>query len=105
VAVLDAVYERRPPFSPEAVVSEFVELLKTYRATEVVGDRYGGEWPREQFRKLGIEYRVAEKPKSKLVRQTFRLSASEGPADRAFRIRRVRTEPPGLDRCGDVAPE
>src|SRR6185312_8850030 len=48
-AVLDAVRECRPPFSPENVVDEFCTLLKSYRITTVTGDRYAGEWPREQF--------------------------------------------------------
>ena len=64
--VLDAVRERRPPFSPEAVVEEFATMLKTYRCHEVTGDRYGGEWPREVFRKHGIKYRPSEKDKSTL---------------------------------------
>ena len=65
-AVLDAVREHKPPFSPEAVASEFAEALKAYRVSTVMGDRYGGEWPREQFRKRGIEYRPAKKTKSEL---------------------------------------
>jgi hypothetical protein len=65
-AVLDCVRERRPPFSPEAVVSEFADILKTYRVGTVRGDRYAGEWPREAFRKLGIEYFAAPKPKSEI---------------------------------------
>jgi len=32
----------------------------------VTGDRYGGEWPREQFRKRGIAYRISEQSKSEL---------------------------------------
>jgi hypothetical protein len=36
--------------------------------TTVVGDRYGGEWPRERFRKHGIDYRVSDKPRSDLYR-------------------------------------
>jgi hypothetical protein len=63
-AVLDAVREVRPPFSPESVVEEFATLLKSYGVTTVCGDRYAGEWPRERFRVHGIEYEVAEKPKS-----------------------------------------
>jgi hypothetical protein len=43
VTVLDAVRERRPPFSPEDVVAEFAALLKSYRITKVQGDRYAGE--------------------------------------------------------------
>ncbi len=61
-AVLDAVRERRPPFSPEAVVEEFATLLKAYRINQVEGDRYGGEWPRERFRIHGIMYTSAENP-------------------------------------------
>ena len=50
------------------MVEEFAALLKSYRVSTVVGDRYGGEWPRERFRKHGIEYRVADKPRSDLYR-------------------------------------
>ena len=67
-AVLDAVREVRPPFSPESVVAEFAATLRSYRVTKVSGDRYAGEWPREQFRKFGITYEVAAKPKSDLFR-------------------------------------
>ena len=46
----------KPPFSPEAVVAEFCQLLKTYHAAAVFGDRYAGEWPREQVGRFGIGY-------------------------------------------------
>ena len=62
--VVDAVRERRPPFSPDQVAKEFTELLRSYRVRTVTGDRYGGEWPRERFRAHGIAYALAEKPKS-----------------------------------------
>jgi hypothetical protein len=65
-AVLDAVREIRPPFSPEAVTQEFAQLLKTYRIATVRGDRYGGEYPRERFRAHGIAYQTSEKNKSEL---------------------------------------
>jgi hypothetical protein len=64
--ILDAVRERKPPFSPEAVVEEYAEFLKTYRITKVRGDAYAGEWPREQFRKRGINYETSEKNRSAL---------------------------------------
>jgi len=64
--VLDVVREMRPPFSPERVVEEYAALLKVYNIPIVVGDRYAGEWPREQFRKHGIDYRPSEKSKSEL---------------------------------------
>ena len=41
--------------------------MKGYHIGSVTGDRYGGEWPREQFRKLGgVDYRTAEKTKSEI---------------------------------------
>lgn len=64
LAVLDAVREVRPPFSPESVVVEFCTLLKSYGLSRATGDRYGGEWPREQFRKHGVTYEPADKSKS-----------------------------------------
>jgi hypothetical protein len=75
-AVVDALLERKPPFSPEAVVVEFCEVLRRYGVAEVTGDRYGGEWPREQFRKDGVEYRLAEKPASDLFREWLPMVTS-----------------------------
>jgi len=72
-AVLDAIRERRPPFSPDAVVQEFAGLVKSYRVQRVRGDRYAGEWPRERFRAHGIQYEPAEKPKSDLYRDLLPL--------------------------------
>ncbi|MBL8599766.1 MAG: hypothetical protein JNL14_18685 [Devosia sp.] len=67
-ALVDAMRERKPPFSPEAVVQDFCDLLTEYGVREVTGDRYAGEWPREQFRKLGVTYKLSEKPRSDLYR-------------------------------------
>ena len=64
--VLDVIREARPPFSPERVVQEFAELLKVYRIGRVEGDRYGGEWPRERFRRHGIMYDPSTKNRSEL---------------------------------------
>ena len=66
VMIIDAVREARPPFSPEAVTAEFAGLLKSYGVTSVIGDRYAGEWPKEQFGKFGISYEQSAKPKSDL---------------------------------------
>ena len=66
--VIDAVRERRPPFSPEDVVEEYAAVLKTYRVSSVTGDRYAGEFPRELFRKHGVNYELSEQTKSDLFR-------------------------------------
>lgn len=68
IAVLDAVREARPPFSPEAVVRDFAGLLRSYNVRTVRGDRYAGEWPRERFRENGITYELSDAPKSDLYR-------------------------------------
>lgn len=68
LAVIDATREVKPPFSPEGVVKDFCDLLARYGITRVTGDRYAGEWPREQFRKHGVDYEVSESPRSDLYR-------------------------------------
>jgi hypothetical protein len=73
VAVLDVLRERRPPFSPEAVVEEYTRALHSYGVRQVVGDKYAGEWPREQFRKRGIWYRPADLPKSQIYLECLPL--------------------------------
>jgi hypothetical protein len=67
-AVLDAVRERKPPFSPAAVVDEFAATLRSYRVSSVTGDHWGGEFVREPFRLHGIRYAVSEQVKSDLYR-------------------------------------
>lgn len=63
-AIIDVIREVKPPFSPEAVVSEFATVLKLYRLSTVIGDRYAGEWVREIFRNHGVFYQHSEKAKS-----------------------------------------
>ena len=63
---LDCVRERRAPFSPEDVVREFAETLKSYGVSKVKGDRYAGEWPRERFRVHGIGYESCERSKTEI---------------------------------------
>jgi hypothetical protein len=62
--VIDAIREVTPRFSPDFVVEEFSNTLKTYNITTVCGDRYAGEFPRELFRKHGVQYECSEKAKS-----------------------------------------
>jgi hypothetical protein len=66
VVVVDVLRERKAPFNPEDCTDEFCNLLKGYRISRVTGDRYAGEWPREQFRKRSIHYDSSELPKSGL---------------------------------------
>jgi hypothetical protein len=74
--VLDALRERRPPFSPEATIEEHAAFFKSYGIRKIVGDRWGGEFPREAFRKHGIEYTVSERVKSDIYKDTLPLMNS-----------------------------
>lgn len=71
LVVIDVVRAWTPPFNPSGVVEECAALVKSYRVSEVTGDRYAGEWPREQFRANGIHYRVAERDRSALYLETL----------------------------------
>jgi hypothetical protein len=71
--VIDAIREAKPPFSPEAVVSEFSGLLKSYRVPKIQGDRYASLWPVEQFSKFGIIYEQAARPKNELYQAALAL--------------------------------
>jgi hypothetical protein len=55
-----------PPFDPRLAVGRFAEVLERYGIRSVVGDAYGGQTFREDFRRFGIEYLVAEKTTSQL---------------------------------------
>ncbi|MGA9441972.1 MAG: hypothetical protein WBV18_00880 [Methyloceanibacter sp.] len=67
------IRERRPPFSPEAVVADFANVLKAYGIIRINGDRYSGEWVREAFRRHGVIYDPADAPKSDLYRDFLPL--------------------------------
>jgi hypothetical protein len=79
LAVLDCLRERRPPFSPEEVVAEFVQLLRSYHVGKIVGDRYGGEWVSEAFSKAShsARYEASELSKSEIYRELLPLLNSK----------------------------
>jgi hypothetical protein len=76
--VVDAVRERRPPFSPGDVITEFSSLLKSYRVSKVTGDRFAGGFPPEQFAGHGINFEPAVKTKSDLYGELLPLLNSGG---------------------------
>jgi len=72
-AVLDVVRETRPPFSPDACVEQFAQVLRSYGLSLVDGDFYGGLWPTEAFSRHGITYRRSAKPKSTIYLEALPL--------------------------------
>jgi len=51
---------------PASIVAEYAQTLKTYGLKKITGDRYAGSWPADEFKKHGIDYQPAPKPKSDL---------------------------------------
>lgn len=76
VAVLDALYERRPPFNPSDVVADVAALLRSYGCSTVVGDRYAAEWVVEAFAKEGIRYEASERDRSAIYLDALPLFTS-----------------------------
>jgi hypothetical protein len=64
--IVDCLLEQRVPFSPELCVRDFSYTLKSYGVRKVIGDRYAGLWPVEQFARFDIEYEQSAAPKSEL---------------------------------------
>ncbi len=76
VAVLDCLFERRPPFNPSEVVEEIAALLKSYRLTSCIGDRYAAGWVVEAFQKVGISYSHSERDRSAIYSDVLPLFTS-----------------------------
>jgi pimeloyl-ACP methyl ester carboxylesterase len=94
--VLDAIREVVPPFSPNAVVEQFCEVLRKYQIATVYGDRYGGEWCREPFLHRGVNYEISERSKSDIYRDFLPLLNSRSVA--LLDHRRMRQQFMGLER-------
>lgn len=76
ISVLDVIREAKPPFSPKTIVEQYSALLKLYGISKVSGDRYAGDWPREQFLEQGITYEPSAKPKSAIYGEFLPLMMS-----------------------------
>jgi hypothetical protein len=64
--VLDALRERRPPFSPADVVIEFAATLRSYGIGTVQSDKYAGSWVVEACARHGVRVEQSARPKSDL---------------------------------------
>ena len=74
--ILDALIERRPPFSPSETLKEFSKILRMYRCSKIVGDRFGGAFPAEAFSKEGIRFSVTKHSKSQIYKEALPLLMS-----------------------------
>jgi len=64
--VLDLARRWPAPHNPQSVIREMAEVLRAYGVRRVTGDRYAGEWPRQEFMKHQIAYNPAPQVRSRL---------------------------------------
>ncbi len=94
--VLDFIYEITAPFDFNEQFEKCADMLHEYRILEIVGDAWGGDFPTQKFRDLGIKYTLSEKNKSELyldfafIAQTARV--------RLLESERLKTQILNLDR-------
>ena len=71
--VVCAFREKLPPFSPESAIGELSAFFKGYHVSKITMDRWGGDFPAEQFRKHGISCEASEAPKSDIYKEFLPL--------------------------------
>jgi hypothetical protein len=76
VVYLDRLLEREPPFHPATTVAEFVEVLRSYRITQVTGDHFSGGWASSEFLRHNIQYWASPRNKSDLYLRVLPLLLS-----------------------------
>lgn len=74
--VVDALFERKPPFNPQDVTLEVSWLLKSYGVTSCVGDKYAAGYNIEDFARCGLEYTYCDKDTSQNYIESLALFTS-----------------------------
>ncbi len=94
--ILDVLRERRPPFQPKAVVSEYSDLMKSFGLFEVTADRYAGDWVASAFQENGVTVRPSELSASELYLNFLPL-ISNGTVE-LLDVKRLAGQLTGLER-------
>lgn len=58
--IVDLAHEWEPPFSPAQTMREVAALCHHFGVDTLIGDRWGGDFPKEALRNEGIGYKVSE---------------------------------------------
>jgi len=69
--VLDVLEHVKAPHEPSVVTERFCRILKDYRLSKVVGDRYGAEWVAGAFKGRGISYESSTLDKSSIYMEVL----------------------------------
>jgi Terminase large subunit, T4likevirus-type, N-terminal len=64
--IIDLVRGRSPPFDPQQVAGEYVDLAQSYGVRTLTGDNYAAAWVSETFKRAGASFDAAKFPKSKI---------------------------------------
>ena len=75
-AVVDAVFERRAPFSPPEVVKEVADLARSYGIGRVAGDRFAADWVVSAFAAEGLIYEASTRNRSTIYLDALPLFTS-----------------------------
>jgi hypothetical protein len=73
VCVVDALFEARSPFDPDAVTAQCAQLLLSYSVLVVMGDSYASQWPVTAFARNGITYQAAPVNKGEIYQHALPL--------------------------------
>jgi hypothetical protein len=76
VAVLDCLIEIRSPFNPNVATADIAKVLKSYKLSETVSDRYAAEWPVSAFAQHGIRLRHSDRSRSEIFADCLPLFTS-----------------------------
>lgn len=93
---LDVIREKKPPFSPRAIIEEYCELLKQYGIRKLTADRFAAEFAVEAFKEHGITLEHSLKPKSQIYSEFLPLLNSK--TCDLLDNSRLRTQLTGLER-------
>lgn len=69
--IVDLVRAQRG--TPATIVGEYAATLKQYRVHSVTGDRYGGSWPADEFKRHGVTLEHSAKVRSDLYKDALNV--------------------------------
>jgi hypothetical protein len=75
-AVLDCVVEVKAPFNPTDATKHITDVLKSYRQTSTIGDKYAAQWVVDAVSKCGIQYRHSDRDRSAIYLDALPLFTS-----------------------------
>ena len=76
-AILDQVYERRPPFNADDCIHEITAICRQYGCERVIGDAWAGDLLRQRWVALtGASYDVSNRSKSQIYLDWLPLVSS-----------------------------